>query len=330
MKIKCLLFLTVAVIAAIMALPFSMNAQATKKDNTFTSQTLKEFVLAGAEHNNTTHNDTLTPSLTGEISFSKPFTIPFYDNEKNKVYLTSNDVWGSVVLCDNQVKAVAMFTYRNGNTILQSILYLPYDLSSKVTNGESFSLFYVDFGGTESTDNGGGYFAVNSDGNVIPVHIDSYSGVSLKEAYNYIDNDINYEKISTYNKINNKMNKAVTINYKDDRSIKNGDIIKFQNVNGEYWKFADSTRFIVRNVSEDESGRITFSISPANKPKSYIRTSGSNEFYFDCTCGGITPAYSIFPVNATDKAITLSENGKAVVKKWTYADNQQWLVYVDE
>ena len=327
MKNKYLIFLIVTVMTVIAAL--SMNVQAAKKDNIFTSQALKEFIISGAEHNNSTRNETLTPSLSGNISFSAPFTVPFYDNDKNKIFLASNDAWGSAVLCDGQVKAVAMFTYRNSQTILQCILYLPYDMTNDINSGENFSLFCVDFGGTESNDNGGGYFAVDTENNIIPVCIDSYSEITMKEAYNYIDNDIDHEKFFVYNKINNKMNKAVTVNYKDDCRIENGDIVKFKNASGEYLEFADSIRFIVRNVNEDENGRITFSISPENKPKSYIKASESNVFYLDCTCGGITPEYSIFPVNAPEKAITLSENGKAVVKKWTNDENQQWLVFVE-
>lgn len=327
MKIKQILSSIIAAAVTFTMCAFSVSADNKESENVFTSDILKEFILSGAVHNDIQPVETLTPDLSGKISFSEPFKLPFYSIDKNKA-MTVPNLWSSVVFCNKKTIALATFSYTNNQVVLGGLLYLPYDFSVKIENGEKYTLFLIDTDSINGEDNGSLCYAINSSGENIFLMHDSYTNMKNINPYDLKTDKTDYTNLAEYNSISNNMAKSVTVKYKDKDGLSDGSVITFNNVSGGNWIYNGTSRFIIHECGIDSSGEMTYSLSPENKPKSRIKIAGSTKLYIQCAEGGEEPTYKICSAQNPNKVIFIADNGKTKIKNWSNDDNQQWIIYL--
>ena len=326
MKTKYLIFLIVTMAVTIVNLCSILNVNATMPAEFKKNFTAED--LSNIKHINATVNESITPIHSGKISFSHSFIIPQYKYDSDK---PESHILASAVFCDDGLVGIANFTYYK-TLILDKFIYFNEEITERIKNGDKFALVWIDESENFNyhCDWGGCFYLVDDDNDMILVDYSDFMPESYIFPHDLTNYNVDYKSASKYNILSSKMDIEKTFDYNGKKELSKGDIISIKSISGDYWKCAGSTKFIVRELIEDGNGKTIISVSPKNKSSNYITSNGSNEFYLECVTGRTTPAYGIFPVNAPEKAVTLSENGKAVVKKWTYDENQQWLVYVDE
>lgn len=327
MKIRQILSSIIAAAIAFTVCVFPVSAANNKNENILTSEILKNFILSGAKHNNVQHIETLTPNLSGKISFSEPFKIPFYSIENNKA-MTFSNLWSSVVFCNKKITALATFSYTNNQLVLANLLYLPYDFSVKIESGEKYTLFFIDADSTNGEENGSLYYAINSNGENIFLMHDSYTNMKNINPYDLKTDEIDYTNLSKYNTISNNMSKSVTVKYKGKDGLLDGSIVAFDCISGGSFTYNGTSQFIIHECGVDGNGEMTYSLSPKNKPKNRIKIAGSTKLYVRCAEGGEMPTYEICSAQNPNKVIFMTDKGKPQTKTRSNDENEQWLINI--
>ena len=324
MKIKFFMSFIIAATFIFNTSIFAETINATKINDKFTSEVLKEFIVSGAEPNNIKQVTSLVPNLIGEISFSDPFIIPYYDVQTKKIS-TAPNIWSSVVYSNGNVVAMAMFSYQNKQTVLNSIIYMPQEFTNAVNN-ENYAVFFKPIENTDGYDNGNLMYAINSNGDNIFLMHDSYTDMRGINPYNLQTNESDYINIATHNVISKDMKKAVTTNSTSTENLSSGDIISFKNVSGDYWVYRNSSLFIVRVIGADENGEKIYSLAPLNKSNARITISKSSKLYIRCIVGGIVPNYQVCSADNPQRVLTMNDS-TVKVKNWNGQENQNWIIY---
>ncbi len=327
MKIKHFLPLVIIAAITITISAFSVSAYDKESENIFTSDILKDFILSGAEKNNVQPVEKLTPVLSGKISFSEPFKIPFYSIDNNKAMATSN-VWSSAVFCNDKITALAMFSYTESQTVLNSILYLPDDFCADIKSRKKYSVFLIEANSHNGWDNGNLLYAINEDGENTFLMRDDYTDMTSINPYDVKTDKDDYKRIVKYNLISNDIVKAVTVDYNGKQKLTDEKVISLKNLSGKSLKYKGTSRFIVREYGTDDNGEIIYTLSPYNDPKSRIKISDSTKLYIQCTIGGSEPTYKICSFDNKNKVIATDNQGNAKIQKWYKGNNQQWIIYL--
>lgn len=330
-------FISIILVSLILNLTvFTSFAAENKK--VFTSEQLKEFIRTNHVYSNVYEKDLLHPLLSGDITFSKPFKIPFYsvETETAEVY---QRFWATALFADNGTCAVALLSYFGDEIGIDELYYLSYDMTEQLKNGKELSLFFVEAELDYETNEDAGnlLFGIYADGrsNLLSEEVSPGDKITNKLKLNTDKND--YAVISEYNKISKGMKKAVTVDnaafnktvYKKSsvNKIKDKSIITMKNRTDIMYNYKGSEKFVVHEQGEDANGEMMYSLSPENDPKKQLVFAGSKKVYLRCAYGGTRPIYKICPVTNPKKALTLS-NGKGKIRKWTGAENQQWYIII--
>lgn len=327
MKTNVILSFIIATAVIITVSAISVSAKNTENEEILTSDILKEFILSGANKRDIQAVETLSPSMSGEITFSEPFKLPFYNIETNKS-ITIPNLWCSAIFVNEKIIAIATFSYSAKQVVWGAILYLPYDFCTQINNGSEYSMFLIDTGGINGEDNGSLQYAINSDGKNIFLMHDTYTNMKSINPYDLKTDKTDYCNLSAYNSISNNMAKAVTVEYKDKDGLSDGSVVTFINVSGGNFTYNGTSRFIIHECGIDNNGEMTYSLHPENKPKSRIKISGSTKLYIRCAEGGEKPTYKICSAQNPNKVIFIADNGKTKIQNWSNNDNQQWIIYL--
>ncbi len=307
-------------------------------EKVFTPKQLKEFIRTGHVYSNVHEKDLLHPLLSGDITFSEPFRIPFYSIEKETAEVYDR-FWATALFADNGTCAVALLSYFSDQIGIEGIYCLSYDMTEKVKKGKELSLFFVqaELESENGEDPGNLLFGIYADGssNLISEEISPGDKIINKLKLNTNKND--YAAISKFNKVSKGMKKAVTIDnaeftkmvYKNSsvNEVKDKSVITLKSKTDAAYNYKGTEKFVVHERGEDTNGEMMYSLSPENDPNKTLIFAGSKKVYLRCAYGGTKPIYKICPVTNPEKALTLS-NGKGKIRKWTGEENQQWYILI--
>lgn len=306
----------------------SVAVLAAENNDILTTEILKEAILSETIKVDVSNNDLLKPQISGEITFSNPFQIPYYSIKSGKT-TPSHGIWGSAVYSYDELQAIAMLSFYNNQVVLGSILYMPDDFKAGIANDKIFSLFLVDADDKNKSGEDVGTLMYSIDEN-------GHSKLLLHEIYGYFDiqntltlqtDKRDYSSISKYNSISRNMCKAVTTKYIQKEQLSNNSVIKLENVLNGNWTYKGSAKFIVKKCGVDKDGEMMYSLSPQSTPNKYIKFAGSKKIYIRCVFGGTKPIYKICSTVNSDKVIALSDKN-ARVQNWSESENQQWYVHL--
>ncbi len=329
----------VSIIVVLLMLSFTcFTSYAADNKGAFTSEQLKEYIRSGHVYSNVYEKDLLHPLLSGDITFSEPFKIPFYSIEKETAEAYDR-FWATALFADNGTCAVALLSYFGDQIGIEGIYYLSYDMAEQVKKGKDLSLFFVEAELENETneDPGNLLFGIYASGrsNLLSKEVSPDDRIINKLKLKTNKND--YAIISEYNNISKGMKKAVTVDnaafnktvYKKSyvNKIEDKSVITLKNRTDITYNYKGSEKFIIHEQGEDANGEMMYSLSPENNPNKSLIFAGSKKVYLRCAYGGTKPIYKICPVTNPKKALTLS-NGKGTIKKWTGAENQQWYIMI--
>ena len=95
---------------------------AAENKEVFTSEQLNEFIRTNHVYSNVYEKDLLHPILSGDITFSEPFRIPFYSIEAETAE-AYHRFWATALFADNETYAVALLS-RFSNQIGIECIYM--------------------------------------------------------------------------------------------------------------------------------------------------------------------------------------------------------------
>lgn len=323
------------------AVALAVSAVSASAEDILTSAKLKEYVMSGDGRSNVYDlGDTVIPSISGKVTLSKPFKLPSYDIEKNKVYLSEN-LWCSAVFSDGRLAALSTFSYQNEEVVMGAVLYVTDELAEKIQDGEKYSVFMVSANEKRDPDaepvlgdNGNLTYAINAEGENIYLMRDSWTSTKHLKPYDMKTDEEDYKVLSEYNVISSDMEKAVTVKYDEKSVLENGGIIGIESAGtGKgYCKYNGSIKFAVKAQGRDESGRMMYTLAPEDKPNSTVKIGGSEKLYILCALGGAEPMYKICPAENPGKVLVYTtdktKSGVNIkLKKWSGDDEQMWTIH---
>ncbi len=311
---------------------------AAENKEVFTSEQMKEFIRTNHVYSNIHEKDLLHPLLSGDITFSEPFQIPFYSIETETAEAQYR-FWATALFADNENYAVALLSYFGDQIGIECIYYLSYDMTKQLKNGKEISLFFVqaELENENGEDSGNLLFGIYADGrsNLLSKEISPGDRIINKLKLKTNKND--YAAISKFNKVSKEMKKAINIDnaaftkmvYKNSsvNEIKDKSVITLKSKTDTAYNYKGTEEFVVHERGKDTNGEMMYSLSPENDPNKTLIFAGSKKVYLRCAYGGTKPIYKICTVTNPKKALTLS-NGKGTIKKWTGTDNQQWYIII--
>ncbi|MGN0696153.1 MAG: hypothetical protein ACI4J5_05225 [Oscillospiraceae bacterium] len=269
-----------------------------------------------------------------EITVYAPFQIPFYSSSRETALVHNENTWYCPAAVDGKITALLVFSCGN-ELFISTVIYLPTDLTEKLSAGEAYSLFNVEAAAENSSsyeDNGALTYAVDSLGDSIFIGRELFTCLDGIDVYGYKTDGSVYERVGSYDILSYDMEVAAKINVSmSSAGLSDGTVVTFTSVSDEKSMlcFNGSDEFIIREVGKDENGEVIYSLSPENKPGSRIKISGSTKLYIRCEVGGTVPIYSIRSAADTFKALAYTPDG-AKVQKWKDSEDQQWIISADE